>query len=511
MSSWCRFAFILVVLCVVTSRSSHTFAQPNIIHIFADDLGWGSVGFNGQTRILTPNLDALAAGGMKFNNAYAASVCGPARAMLYSGYHNGHTLVDRNSNLNGSTFRSVGQTVGDYLQTAGYKTALFGKGGFGGTSRSGALRSNPTVDDPDALPINQGFQTFYGYIDHGRAHSYQVDSLWTSTEPFDDNGNGIDEVGEKYQPNADNGLWLEKTGNNSANSNANYTADLVTQKSLAYIETQAGSGQPFYMEYASTVPHFDIDALRNYPGYFEDYVVGDPSTGVEIVPGASSWSNKQKAYAAMITHLDKAVGELVAKLDDPNGDGNNSDSVLSNTLILFTSDNGPTPEDGSPINFFDASGGKRGGKRDLWDGGINVPTVAYWQGTIAPGQTSNLYTDLSDFMPTALEVAGVEGRVGLDGVSILHELTGQGIVRKKDYLVQEHHEGNGPDSDGKNARWAIIKDDHKLIKYSDGDRVLLAKKFHVRTMFDRAMRFKLDQGPLCGSCNAALAFAVSGG
>lgn len=441
-------------------------AQTNIVHIFADDLGWGSVGFNGQSLIQTPNLDSLAAGGLKFENAYAATVCGPARAMLYSGYHNGHTLVDRNSNLNGTAFRTDGETVGDYLQAAGYRTAMFGKGGFGGTSSSGALRPNPIVDDPDSLPINQGFETFYGYIDHGRAHSYQVDSLWTTEEPFDDNGNGIDEVGEKYQPTADNGLWLEKTGNNASNTNANHTSDLVTMKAVEYIEAHANGEQPFYLQYASTIPHFDIDSIRNIPGWFDDYV--DPNTGLDTVPGAGSWTNKQKSYAAMITRLDSQVGELVAKLSDPDGDPNTDDSVMQDTLIMFTSDNGATAEDSSPITFFDASGGKRGGKRDLWDGGINVPTFAYWEGTIAGGQTSQLYTDLSDFLPTALELAGIEGRVGLDGVSILHELNGQGLGRKKDYLVQEHHENDGPDPDGKNGRWAIIKDDHKLIKYSDG-------------------------------------------
>ncbi|QDU58694.1 sulfatase-like hydrolase/transferase [Aeoliella mucimassa] len=437
--------------------------SPNIVHIYADDLGFGSVGFNGQTLIQTPNLDALATGGMRFNNAFAATVCGPSRAMLYSGLHNGHTLVDSNANLTGDPWRSEGQTVGDHLQAAGYSTAVFGKWGFGGSGSSGdGTIPNPTITGPNSIPTAQGFQTFYGYLNHARAHSYRVDSLWTTEEPFDDDNDGIAEVGEKYQPNSDNGLWLEKTGNTNSNLNANYTAytaDLVTAKSVAYIEQHANSGQPFYLQYASTIPHFDIDAVRNYPEWFAAY---------ENVPGASSWTDDQKSYAAMISRLDAAVGEIVAKLDDPNGDGDKSDSVLENTVIFFTSDNGPTAEDGSPIAFFDASGGKRGGKRDLWNGGINVPAFAYWKGTIEPGQVSDRFTDLPDFMPTALELAGTRGPVGLDGVSLVHELTGQGVDRPKDYIIQEHHEGSGPDPDGKNGRWAIIKDDYKLIKYSDG-------------------------------------------
>ena len=465
------FPFVLLACCCLTAHS-----QPNIVHIFADDLGWGSVGFNGQSLIQTPNLDALAAGGMKFDRAYAATVCGPSRAMLYLGYHNGHTLVDRNGNLSGDAFRADGQTVGDHLQSAGYSTAVFGKWGFGGTNPGGNdLRPNPTVDGPNSVPTAQGFQNFYGYLNHGRAHSYRVDSLWTTTEPFDDNGNGIDEVGEKYasQPATGLGLWLEKTGNNSANFNTNYTADLVRQKSLQYIEQQANSGQPFYMQYASTIPHFDIDSIRNFPGWFDAY-------GNANVPGSDSWTNDQKSYAAMITLLDLAVGEIVAKLRDPDGDGDQSDSIIEDTLIMFSSDNGATAEDSSPINFFNASGGKRGGKRDLWDGGINVPTLAYWEGTIAGGQTSNRYTDLADFMPTALELAGVEARVGIDGVSLAHELTGQGIDRKRDYIVHEHHGGDGPDSDGRDPRWAIIRDEIKLIKFSNGDLEL----YDLATDFD---------------------------
>ncbi len=454
------FAAIAFLFC-----TTYAHAQPNIVHIFADDLGWGSVGYNGQSLIKTPNIDALANGGMKFNNAYAATVCGPARAMLVAGYHNGHTLVDSNQNLGGDPYRSEGQTVGQYLQNGGYNTALFGKWGFSGTGGGGdGLKPNPNIVGPNSIPSAQGYETFYGYLNHARAHSYRVDSLWTSEEPLDDNNNGIDEIGEKYasQPATGLGMWLEKTGNNSGNLNASYTADIITQKSLQYITDQASTGQPFYMQYSSTIPHFDIDAIRNQPGWFDEY--GDAN-----VPGSDSWTNDQKAYAAMITHFDTAVGEIVDKLRDPNGDGDQSDSILSNTLIMFSSDNGATPEDNSPINFFDASGGKRGGKRDLWDGGINVPTFAYWDGTIAPGQESDRYTDLPDFMPTALELAGVEPRVGLDGVSLVHELTGQGLDRKKNYVVQEHHEGDGPDSDGRNGRWAIIRDDYKLIKFSNGD------------------------------------------
>ncbi|MCA9186683.1 MAG: sulfatase-like hydrolase/transferase [Pirellulaceae bacterium] len=466
--TWSVAAVVATFVSAVTSSLSIALAQtrPNIVHIFADDLGWGSVGYNRQTRIQTPNLDALAYGGMIFNHAYAATVCGPSRAMLYSGFHNGHTLVDSNQNLGGDPWRADGQTVGNYLKDNGYRTALFGKWGFGGSNdSSGDLRPNPTIVGPNSLPTAQGFETFYGYLNHGRAHSYNVDSLWTTAEPGDDNSNGIDEVGEKYQANADHGYWLEKTGNSPSNVNANYTADLITNKTLSYISSMAESEQPFYVEYASTIPHFDIDALRNFPDWFDLY-------GDDNVPGSDSWTDDQKAYAAMITRFDAAVGQILATLRDPNGDGNQSDSMMANTLIFFTSDNGATAEDNSPISFFEANGIKRGGKRDLWDGGINAPMVAYWEETIAPGQVSERYTDMPDFLPTALEFAGVQPRVGIDGVSLAHELTGKGIERPKNYIVQEHHEGNGPDPDSRNGRWALIKDGMKLIRFSNGDMEL---------------------------------------
>ncbi len=458
--AWC-FITALFVCSMGTPVCATEAPRPNIVHIFADDLGYGSVGFNGQTQILTPNLDALATGGMNFTNAYAAAICGPARAMLYAGFHNGHTLVDRNQNLNGfgGAFRDDGQTVGDYLQAAGYNTALFGKGGFGGTNGSGNLKPNPWIDDPFSLPNRQGFETFYGYIDHGRAHSYKIDSLWTTEEPADDDFDGVDEVGEKYYDFSLEGLWLEKTGNHSGNNAVNYSADLIADRTVEYIRSRAGGDQPFYVEHASTIPHFDIHAILDEPDWFVPYLDH---------PNTDNWGYNEWAYAAMITRMDRHIGQIVASLRDPNDDGDESDSIMDNTLIIFTSDNGPTTADNAPMWFFDANGEKRGGKRDLWDGGINVPMIAYWEGVIEPGTTTDVYTDLPDFMPTALELAGTRGPVGMDGVSIAPLLSGQGIQRHKNWIIQEHHEWNGPDGDSLNPRWAIIKDDYKLIKYSNG-------------------------------------------
>ncbi len=190
------------------------------------------------------------------------------------------------------------------------------------------------------------------------------------------------------------------------------------------------------------------------------------------------WTNQQKAYAAMITRMDASIGTLIAKLDDPNGDGNPADSILSNTLVLFTSDNGadrgtfaqPTTD---PADFFDANGGLRGGKFTVYEGGIRMPTVAYWPGTIAPGSSSDYRTDLADFMATAADLAGAEAPVGIDGTSIAPTLLGEAQQRSRDYLVFEHQGSRGVDFDSRPTRFAIIRQDGmKLVRYGDESQAL---------------------------------------
>ena len=168
------------------------------------------------------------------------------------------------------------------------------------------------------------------------------------------------------------------------------------------------------MQVDYTIPHWDIDSIVNAPGGYGDYASN------------AGWTSQQKAYAAMITRMDASIGSLMARLDDPNGDGNHSDSILNNTLVMFTSDNGPSTEDNSPIDFFNANGPFRGGKFELYEGGIHMPAVAYWKGTIAPGTQSSYRTDLTDFMATAADLAGVEAPVGIDGTSLAPDPHGRG-------------------------------------------------------------------------------------
>ncbi len=208
------------------------------------------------------------------------------------------------------------------------------------------------------------------------------------------------------------------------------------------------------MQVNYTIPHFDITQIASVPGGWGIYA-------------NMPWTDEQKDYAAMITRMDSSVGSLMARLADPNGDGNTSDSILNNTLVVFTSDNGADGEDEAPRAFFNADAPYRGGKFELYEGGIHMPQVAYWQGTIAPGSSTDYRTDLTDFMATEADIAGVDAPVGIDGTSLLPILTGQGHLQKRDYLVFEH-QGSRLVSTDPIGIWSVVRQDGmKLIRFDN--------------------------------------------
>jgi len=459
--------------------------QPNIVHIFVDDLGFGSVGFNGQQLIQTPNLDALAAGGMNFTNAYAAPICAPSRGMLMSGFHNGHSRIDRNQDIGGDVFAPDDVTVADTLLTAGYHTSVFGKHGFGGTGGTNAQShgqgTNPQVNGPNSVPSAMGYETFYGYLDHSRAHNYYPSSLWESTEL------GVMPV-------------EVLTGNTPGDPYVAFAHQLVTDRAADYLSQRAqaqnaGVTDAFYSQINFTIPHANV---------------GDVAfTGTNRY-AHEPWTQNQRNYAELISRMDDSVGQILDTLRDPNGDGDTSDSVLDKTLILFTSDNGPTRQSTNldTINFFDAAGDYRGTKRDLYEGGIHVPAVAYWEGTIQPGSTSDRYTDLADFMPTAAELAGIDAPVGTDGVSIAPLLTGQGIQRQRDYLIFEHHEGGGEQQNSQRSIWAVVHTNgYKLIRHNSGTDEL----FNLNTDPDESNPLNLGVGGHQAIYDELLAIALAEG
>lgn len=373
--------------------------KPNIIYIMADDLGYGDLGCYGQRHIKTPVLDALAAGGVRFTDHYAGSpVCAPSRCCLMTGLHTGHAYVRGNFEIQPQGQLPLPEgtaTVARLLKEAGYATALIGKWGLGGPGSVGE-------------PTKQGFDYFFGYMCQRHAHNYYTDFVYR-------NGERIAVEGNRMPPDS------RPDGAGVAVEKGTWTPDLFLDEALRFIE-QRKEG-PFFLYYAMTIPH-----ANNEGGPEGMEVPSDEPYSREI------WPRQQKNCAAMITRMDRDVGRLVEKIKELG--------LEKDTLILFTSDNGPHREGGNEPTFFQSSGPLRGTKRETYEGGVRVPMIAYWPGRIAPGRVSGHVSAFWDFLPTACDIAGVRAPTGIDGISFLPELLGQ-AQRKHDHLYWEFHEQGG--------------------------------------------------------------------
>jgi len=434
--------------------------QPNIIYIFVDDLSSGMVGFtNPNTPVLTPNIDALAAAGLQFTQAYANTICSPSRGSLHTGYHNGHAINDRNV----INFRAEDIMPGEMIKPAGYATAVYGKWGFGsttgthtGTSGVDTLRLNPVITNTNTLPTTHGYDDFVGYLNHVQAHRFFIDPLWQSDSSSSTTMSHL--------------VTGNNAGDNVTNTFEAYTDDIHTREAMSFITNSTLADTPFMIQMHYNSPHPPFDPGQQLDFDFD----GTPRIWDQDYQGLGL-TVKQRQLAAMITRLDEHVGALVAHLSDPNEDGDESDSILENTVVMFTSDNGGEPTDTLSVEDWNELGGNhfygvglRGGKRDLFEGGLRVPFFAYWPGTIAPNQTTDEIIDLADFMPTVADLAGIDTPIGLDGVSYAGLLTGEGMFRRRSHFVWEHHERDGPDADSREARWSVLKDNIKLIRFSNG-------------------------------------------
>lgn len=403
--------------------------RPNIVQIMADDLGWGAVGYNGQKFVKTPHIDALSQEGLVFRRAYTAPVCSPTRASLQVGFHAGHTWTDWNIRWPEKGFRQRSVTIGKALKRAGYVTGAFGKWGFGGSDGQGdVLRSNPVIDNPETVPTHQGYDVFYGCLDHVRAHTFFMDSLWQSN------------------PQALHRLELTPTGNTAANKFQRYCDDLYAEHAGRFLSQQIGGERPFYLQLHFQTPHSPLGQIAKLEAWFDAY--GDVDT--------SDWPDAAKQYAAMVTRMDQHIGRLVAQLRDPNGDGDTSDSVVNETLIVFTSDNGGY-RGAKFVEQFALNGPLRDGKGSLYEGGIRVPLVAYWPGTVQAGSHSDRPVCLTDLLPTFADLAGGSVPAGVDGVSLAPTLTGHGHQRPREFLAFEERDD-----------WAIVRDSMKLMYHDRG-------------------------------------------
>jgi len=379
--------------------------KPNIIFIMADDLGYGDLGCYGQQVIQTPNIDKMAAEGMIFTDHYAGStVCAPSRCCLMTGKHTGHAWVRGNARV---PLRPEDVTVAEVLKGAGYTTGIIGKWGLGEPATTG-------------IPNKQGFDYWFGYLNQRHAHNYYPAYLWRNeTEVRLEN--------EVRPVNSPGGV---------ATKRVEYSHDLFAQEALAFVErNQAG---PFFLYLALTIPHANNEAGK------EGMEV--PSYG----PYAEKdWADPEKGRAAMITRMDGDIGRLLARLKALDLD--------EETLVMFTSDNGPHREGGADPEFFNSNGPFRGIKRDLYEGGIRVPLIARWPGKIAAGTGSNHISAFWDFLPTCCDIVGVTPPEGIDGFSFLPTLLGRPAKqRKHQYLYWEFHE-QGKKEAARMGRWKGVR------------------------------------------------------
>jgi arylsulfatase A len=373
--------------------------KPNIVYILADDLGYGDLGCYGQRRIRTPNIDALAAGGLRFTDHYAgAPVCAPSRCCLMTGLHTGHAVVRGNSEVKPQGQMPLPEgtvTVAKLLQQAGYTTAMIGKWGLGAPGSPGE-------------PNKQGFDYFFGYMCQRHAHNYYTDFLYRNSER-------VVVPGNRMPANA------REDGAGVAVEKGTWTPDLFLADALRFMEQNRD--RPFFLYYPMMIPH-----ANNEAGAAGMEVPSDEPYSREI------WPQSEKNTAAMITRMDADVGRLVQKLRELG--------LEKDTLVIFTSDNGPHREGGREPTFFESSGPLRGTKRETYEGGIRVPMVASWPGTIAPGRTTSHVSAFWDVLPTACEIAGAPIPQRIDGISFLPELLGR-PQRKHEYLYWEFHEQGG--------------------------------------------------------------------
>ncbi len=407
----------VIILCIgMAAARAATVEKPNIIFILVDDLGWGELGCQGQKLIRTPNVDRMAAEGLRFTQFYAgATVCAPSRSVLMTGLHTGHTRVRGNAgkgNPQAQMLRDVDETVAEALHAAGYATGLVGKWGLGQAGDEGH-------------PNRQGFDSFFGFLDQTHAHNHFPDFLWRDAEkvPLRNSGEAVGTEGAGW-----------------ATVRAQYAGDLFAEEALKFVSAHRGA--PFFLYLSLTAPHANNERTRALGDGAE---VPDPGPYAE-----ENWTPQHKGHAAMITRMDAQIGRLFEELKKLQID--------EKTLVIFTSDNGPHRESGNDPAFFRAAGPFRGLKRDLTEGGIRVPFIVRWPGRVPAGAVSGHVGYFGDFFATACELAGFDPPAGLDSISLVPAFTGRAKEQPKHaVLYWEFHEGGFAQAVLMDQRWKAIR------------------------------------------------------
>lgn len=412
--------FIMLITIISCNKSTNeaTDTKPNIIYFLADDLGYGEVGAYGQEKIKTPNIDALADSGMLFTQHYSgAPVCAPARYMLLTGLHSGHAFIRGNDEwkergdvwnyeLASTNPKFEGQrpipantvTIGKKLQETGYKTGLFGKWGLGAPNTEG-------------VPNKQGFDYFFGYNCQRQAHNLYPPHLWENDQKIPLNNaliaprTKLDAIADAYDESS-----------YAKFNQKDYAPTVIHKKALDFIEQY--KDVPFFMYYASPLPHLPLQVPKENTNEYlkilgiEEPYLGDKGYFPNRYPRAS--------YAAMISYLDQQLGDLVAQLKKLD--------LYQNTIIIFSSDNGPTYTGGVDFEYFESSKPFQNGygrtKGFVYEGGIRVPMIASWPNKITAGSQSEHISSFYDVMPTLCDLAKIDPPENIDGRSFAPELLG---------------------------------------------------------------------------------------
>ena len=376
--------------------------RPNIIFILADDLGYGDIGSFGQQKIRTPNLDRMGREGTRLTQHYSGNaVCAPSRCVLMTGRHPGHAYIRNNREIQpeGNQPLLAGtMTIARLLQQNGYATAAVGKWGLG-------------PPDSDGDPIKQGFDRFFGYKCQRHAHNHYPTYLW-------DNDKRVSLENPAFPAHG-----TLSTDDNPAEarsyarfSGKEYAPDLMRAKALEFIDDN--KTKPFFLYYATTVPHLALqvptDSLQEYTGTWDE----TPYPGGK---GYLPHRRPRAAYAAMVTRMDRDIGDLMQRIEKLGLD--------ERTIFVFSSDNGPLFDNhgGTDSEFFNSAAGLRGRKGSLYEGGVRVPTIVRWKGHIAPGGSSDRVSGFEDWLPTLLELADLSNATStkVDGISLAPTLLGK--------------------------------------------------------------------------------------
>jgi len=398
--------------------------KPNIIYILADDLGYGDLSCYGQEKFQTPNIDKLADNGMKFMQHYSGStVCAPSRSSLMTGQHTGHTPIRGNKELKGregqTPMPANSYTIAEMLKEAGYTTGAFGKWGLGYIGSEG-----------DA--INQGFDEFYGYNCQRMAHRYYPPYLWKNDQKVPLEGND----------------WT---------NTVTYAPDLIQDATLGFIEDN--KDKPFFAYVPIVLPHAELispqdSILKKYQGKFEEVPYTQPYAsdyGPDIEKNKYCTQKEPYAvFASMVDRTDVYVGQIIDKVKELG--------LENNTIIIFTSDNGPHNAGGANPEFFNSAAGFKGMKRDLYEGGVRAPFIVSWPNKVKAGSVSNHVSAFWDMMPTFADIVDVKTPSTTDGISLLPSLLQESNQKEHEYLYWEFNHKGG--------RQAVRKGDWKGVIYN---------------------------------------------